>query len=147
MNRWNIYNMKKYLVLFLIINLNALIIFSGCLESNNNNDNLLDETYQKIIGSWYNTGNIENVTIAIIYNFYSNSSYFTATIINNISKYQNSIWGKYELNKDTIFFNPTNVNISNSSLNYDFSEDFNNLIIYYEGYENYIIFTRLKSVF
>lgn len=123
-----------------------MIILTGCLESNNDNntENLIKQTNQeKILGSWSNTGKIENVTVKIIYNFYSNSSYFTGAIIENTSDYLYNIWGIYELNIDTIFFNSTYANVSNTALKYGFSEDYYKLIIYYDGYQNYIIYTRL----
>ncbi len=119
----------------------------GCIQSQDSvedkDNSLIPNNYERIIGTWYNSGSIENSTKAIVYTFYSNLSFFTGFYDYNMSNYINPLWGTYEINNTTISLTIAGINISNSALKYSFSEDFNNLVLFFNGNDKYIIFKKL----
>lgn len=96
---------------------------------------------------WTNQGNLNgtSTSYAIVYDFFSNSSFFTGLYDFNSSSYLNNRWGIYEINNTTIFFNQTGEAKSNTSMTYYFSKDFNTLALRYGESGNYILFTRSEQ--
>ena len=130
------------MLMFLVVGL------SGCVENDEPKETKDDistkSNQEKILGMWSNAGKLVNVTYAIVYEFFSNSSFFTGFWDANSSSYDSSVWGNYELDDEKIFFNITGGNPPNSVLKYLFSEDSNNLTLFYGSEEEPIVFTRLS---
>ncbi len=139
--------MGKQLIGIGIVILLLTVGLNGCVENDEPKETKDDistiSNQEKILGIWSNAGGLGNVTYAIVYEFFSNSSFFTGLWNSNSSSYDGSIWGNYELDDEKIFFNITKGNSLNSVLKYLFSEDSNNLTLFYEIEEKSIVFTRL----
>jgi hypothetical protein len=140
--------MGKQLIGIGIVILLFTVGLSGCVENDEpkeiKDDISTKSNQEKILGMWSNAGELGNVAYAIVYGFFSNSSFFTGLWDSNSSSYDGSVWGNYELDDEKIFFNITGGNPSNSVLKYLFSEDSNNLTLFYESEENPIVFTRFS---
>ena len=140
--------MGKQLIGIGIVILLLTVGLSGCVENDEPKETKDDistkSNQEKILGMWSNAGKLGNVTYAIVYEFFSDSSFFTGFWDANSSSYDSSVWGNYELDDEKIFFNITGGNPSNSVLKYLFSEDSNNLTLFYESEEKPIVFTRLS---
>jgi len=140
--------MGKQLIGIGIVILLFTVGLSGCVENDEpkeiKDDISTKNNQEKILGLWSNAGKFDNETIAIVYEFFSNSSFFTGFFDSNSSLYNGIVWGSYELDDEKIFFNIPGGDPPNPVLKYLFSEDSNNLILFYGSEETPIVFTRLS---
>ena len=143
-------HLKKHLIIFVAMLIFLVVGLSGCVENDqpkDTNDDISTKSNQeKILGLWSNAGKFDNETIAIVYEFFSNSSFFTGFFDANSSLYNGMVWGSYELDDEKIFFNIPGGNPPNPVLKYLFSEDSNNLTLFYGSEEAPIVFTRLPKI-
>ena len=130
-------NMKIKLFVIIITLILLAVGLSGCTDDSSTKNN-----QEKILGTWYKEKTFGNNTYNIIYEFFSNSSFFSGVWDSNSSSYATYIRGSYELKNDNIFFNTTGENPSNSILKYSISEDGNSFTLFYEDEENFDVFKR-----
>jgi hypothetical protein len=120
---------KMYIVYAIMIFLS--IVLSGCLENSNNND----ETWTKI-------EIVGNYTYKIVYEFFSNSSFFSGPWDTTSESYNMSLWGTYSISNERLYLNVGGVFPSNSVHKYSFTDDGKSLILYYEDGVNFDVLTK-----
>jgi hypothetical protein len=103
-----------------------IIIFfsSGCFELDNSNKYDYSE---KILGKWYIDDVTEGEDGSVIFNFLSNNSFYinmTELIDGNLTT--QTAWMTYNITEDKLIMVIENNEIS---INYSFSNSFNNLIL------------------
>lgn len=124
-----------------------MLIFSvltsvGCFDNSSNtkiDDSNSINPYEKIFGLWFEQDNQNNKTYLIVYDFLSNLSYFSGIYNINSSEYVYKQWGIYEMNNKTLFFNETGSSKISTLCNYSFSEDFKNLVLYFNDNQYFIL--------
>jgi len=122
-------------ILFFIL----LVSLVGCIESDQ--ENTIPRYKKEIVGMWYNQGTMENDTYAIVYEFFSNMSFYSALIDFNNSVAINAIRGTYDIDNDTIYFSDTNMPVS-PEITYVFEDDYLNLLMYFPDNEKPIVFAK-----
>lgn len=118
-----------------------LSVFSGCTTTQEeNSDDTNNESYD-LTGTWSMIDTIESTSFKIVYSFYDNSSFFTGVQNITTNQYELSLWGNYSVSNSRITMTVPNQN-STSSLKYEFGEDGNKILLYYEDETNFDILTR-----
>ena len=120
----------------------------GCVNkddtsSDSEDDSLSFDPYEKILGVWMSQGDEDGRTYVIVYEFFSNSSYFTGVFDMNTSSYMYSLWGMYDLDNETIFFYGASGTNITSSLDYAFSTDYKKIVLYFSD-EQFLIFSKAE---
>jgi len=100
------------------------IVLSGCLENSNNNDEVGNYTYK------------------IVYEFFSNSSFFSGPWDTTSESYNTSLWGTYSISNERLYLNVGGVFPSTSIHKYSFTDDGKSLILYYEDEVNFDVLTK-----
>ena len=126
-----------------------ILVSVGCVDNSDTTDSQKDspssfDPYEKIVGVWMSQGSNDNKTFAIIYDFFSNLSFFTGLFDVNTSSYVSSQWGMYELDNETVFFYGADGNNITSSLNYSFSTDFNTLVLFFDD-DKYLTLSKIEQ--
>jgi len=120
------------------------IVLSGCLENSNNNDdeasNLKFE--ETILGTWTKIEIVGNYTYKIVYEFFSNSSFFSGPWDTTSESYNTSLWGTYSISNERLYLNVGGVFPSTSIHKYSFTDDGKSLILYYEDEVNFDVLTK-----
>lgn len=129
----------KVSVIFCICLLILLFVgIMGCTDPEGEDKPIFKK---EIIGTWFNQGEMDNETYAIVYEFYENMSFYSALIDFNKSVAINAIRGTYDMDNTTIYFSETNMPVA-PELDYVFEDDYLNLLLYYPDAENPIVFSR-----
>jgi len=120
----------------------------GCINkddtsSDSEDDSFSFDPYEKILGVWMSQGDEDGRTYVIVYEFFSNSSYFTGVFDMNTSSYMYSLWGMYDLDNETIFFYGASGTNITSSLDYAFSTDYKKIVLYFSD-EQFLIFSKAE---
>ena len=120
----------------------------GCVNkddtsSDSEDDSFSFDPYEKILGVWMSQGDEDGRTYVIVYEFFSNSSYFTGVFDMNTSSYMYSLWGMYDLDNETIFFYGASGTNITSSLDYAFSTDYKKIVLYFSD-EQFLIFSKAE---
>jgi hypothetical protein len=137
--------MKKK-VIFMILVIFQLIAISGCLERENDNiedinsDDNSNQNYQEmILGTWNKIETVENITYKTVYKFFSNYSFFSGIIYENMETYNVSIWGTYNIDNESIYFTINEEPSSEVANKYFIYEDEHIMLLYYEDEINFDI--------
>ena len=135
--------MKKK-VIFIILVIFLSIVISGCLEEkkdnieDTNNDDNSNQNYQEmILGTWTKNETVENLTYKIVYKFFSNYSFFSGIIYENMESYNVSIWGTYNIDNESLYFSVNEDTSSEVANKYFIYEDGNIMLLYYEDEINF----------
>jgi hypothetical protein len=140
--------MKKYKVIILLFIFLIFNIFSGCIDSEIENDDEIDEEYDyktEILGSWTKNDTFDNFTYVIKYEFFTNNSFISGVLNDDLSTYNISIWGSYIIDNETLKFFVNGDNPSTSTHKISISEDENFLLIYYEDEIDFDVYARVKN--
>lgn len=130
-----------------IVGLSTLLIIvslCGCL----NNKKEQSSIEEMIIGEWYNEQTLynqetqETLTYTIVYEFFSNMSFFSGIWEPSVGGYTTILWGTYEINNSKIYFIGDDQNSDVSIHEYNISDDGNTLNLYYEDGTGFDIFKR-----
>lgn len=130
-----------------IVGLTTLLIIvslCGCL----NNEEKQSSMEEMIIGewyndqTWYNQETQENVAFTAVYEFFSNSSFFSGFWDSNVESYTIILWGTYEINNSKIYFKGEGQNTNVAVHEYYISDDGNTLNLYYEDGSGFDVFTK-----
>jgi hypothetical protein len=135
--------MKKNKIIILLFISFILILFQGCIntevekekENGNNND-----YKDKILGTWTKNDTYNNKTYVIRYEFYSNNSFISGVLNDDLKTYNISIKGTYIINNETLKFIVNGENPSNSTNKYIITS--NNLLIYHEDGVNFDVYKK-----
>jgi hypothetical protein len=130
--------MKKKLVLLGLPILIISISLSGCL---NDGEEQSSED-ERLYGLWYNEETIEDVTYRVVYEFFTNSSFFSGVWDSSFGDYTNSIWGTFKIKNEKLYFNVKGQDPSESVHKYSISDNGNILNLYYEDGINFDILTK-----
>ncbi len=130
--------MKKKLVLLGLPILIISISLSGCL---NDGEEQSSED-ERLYGVWYNEETIEDVTYRFVYEFFTNSSFFSGVWDSSFGGYTISIWGTFKIKNENLYFNVKEQNPSESVHKYSISDNGNTLNLYYEDGINFDILTK-----
>jgi hypothetical protein len=127
-----------------IIVIILVVGLSGCNEQkeNDNNEQTNDSNLKNIIGNWYKEESYDDITYFVVYEFYSNLSFYSGIWDSSSHTVSSYVWGNFEIQDDRIYLNVTGENESSSLLKFSISEDGNSLTLFYEDEENYDVFTR-----
>ncbi len=141
--------MIKIKVFILGLILFSMLLFSGCVEEkeeNNEdetNEETIDQDYENmILGNWARNETFENFTYIIVYNFFSNQSFFSGLKDEGIESYNVSIWGNYSIDSEEIQFNVGGDAPSSSTHKYLISPEGDLLLLYYEDGINYDVLRK-----
>jgi len=121
-----------------------IISLSGCLNQETNQKNM----EKLIFGEWYNEQTFFNqetnntITYTVVYEFFSNMSFFSGIWNSSAGAYTAVIRGTYELNNGKIYFMGEDRNSDVSVHEYHISADGNTLYLYYEDGSGYDVFKR-----
>ena len=97
---------------------------------------------KKILGTWYINETIEETTYKIVYEFFSNSSFFSGIWNPILKNYNMSIWGTYEIKNEKLYFTVNDPFSDESIHEYDISDDGNTLKLYYGDQSDFDILTK-----
>ena len=115
----------------IVLILFSLVMTSGCIEENNEDNNIQD--YESLIlGSWTRNETFENFTYIIDYDFYANHSFFSGIKDEGVDSYNITIWGNYSVDENYIEFIVYGENPSTSSNKYSILSDEDLLLLYYD---------------
>ena len=137
--------MKNNILILLIIMILFISQFIGCLESNTDDNNQIDLNHDyksEIVGTWRKNDTFDNFTYKIQYEFFDNNEFISGVLNDDLTTYNVSINGSYEIDNETIKFIVYGENPSITVLKYLISEDNNYLLIYYEDEINYDVYLR-----
>ena len=142
------YLIKYKSIIFSII-LVITLMLSGCTEEkevindDKTNDDPVDFDYENIIlGTWYKNQSLGNITFIIEYKFFSNQSFFSGIRKEESAIYNESVWGDYVINNETIKFIVGGEIPSESTLKYLLSPEGEFLLLYFENEIDYDVLKR-----
>ena len=122
------------------------IVLSGCLENSDNNDDEISNLNfeEAILGTWTKMEIVGNYTYKDVYEFFSNSSFFTSSSVWDMESNNESFWGTYNITNEKLYLNVGEVSPSYSGLNYSFTDEGKSLILYYEDGVDFDILTKVE---
>ena len=133
---------NKVIIIFLVIF--QSIAISGCLEEKKDNieditneDNSNQNYQEMILGTWNKIETVENITYKTVYKFFSNYSFFSGIIYENMETYNVSIWGTYNIDNESLYFSVNEDTSSEVANKYFIYEDGNIMLLYYEDEINF----------
>jgi hypothetical protein len=122
----------------------SMLLLSGCVEENNEDETTNNQDYENmILGSWIKIETYENFTFIIVYEFFSNQSFFSGVKDEGVESYNVSVWGNYNIDSETIQFIAGGDASSSSTRNYLISPEGDLLLLYYEDGINYDVLEKV----